>query len=181
MGKLYEINTEIARLQERLEYDAATDTYVDLDTGEMMSEEEMQALFDELGMDKYECLCWMVKCRQNDMAEAEALKAEAKRLMERAKRFEKRAERFLAIIDRECYGMPTDFGIVSLKYTTSHPLEYDERDTENIIAFLEEHGYDDCLKYEQPKLVKDAIKKRIKAGVNIPFCRILDKKNAILK
>ena len=178
--KLYEINEEVARLQERVEYDPDFDGYVDLDTGEIMTDEELDKLFEDLQMDKYETLCWMAKCRLNDLAEAVAIREEEKRLAARRKRFEKRAERFLEIIDRECYGQPTDFGVASLKYTMSHPLDFPEEKEAEIIKWLEEHGHEDAVKVEK-EIKKSVVTKLIKAGVTVPDCKILDKKNANLK
>lgn len=177
MSKLYEIAQEIERIQERVEWDG--EQYVDLDTGEIMSEEDLQALFQSLNMDKKEILTWMAKCVINDRAEADALTAEEKRLKARREAKEKRVERFLAILDRECAGEKTDLGVATVSYRASHPLEVE--DDKALISWLESNGYDECVKYADPEIRKADVTKLIKSGVKVPGAKIGDKVNMSLK
>lgn len=174
---LYQINTELERLQNRIEYSDAIGDYVDLDTGEILTDEELQKLFDGLQMDKQEALKCLVGMILSDRQTAAAIREEEKRLATRRKAFECRAERYLTLIDKEC-GTTTDFGIATLKYTTSHPL--DCKDEKEAIKWLEEKGYTDCVKVTK-ELKKAEAKKALKDGVKIPGCTILDKKSVSLK
>lgn len=181
MAHLYEINAEIERMQNRIEWEPDANAYVDYDTGEILSDEELDAMFAELKMDKHEILVWMAKCVLNDRSEAESIRAEEKRLAERRKRFEKRAERFERIIDRECAGENTDLGVATMKYTTSHPLEFKEEQEQAIIKWLEEKGYKECVKVTK-EIRKTETKNLInKKGIMVPGCTVADKKNPSLK
>lgn len=180
MSRLYEINNEIARVQERIEWNDEHKTWVDLDTGEMLSDEEMDALFSELQMSKREVLVWMAKCVLNDRSEALAIREEEKRLAVRRKRFEKRAERFESIIDRECNGVNTDLEVATMKYTMGHPLDFPVEKEGEIIRWLEENGHGDCVKVEK-EVRKTETKKLINSGVAVPDCRVIDRKSPSLK
>ena len=179
MSKLYEINQEVARIQERVEWDG--EQYVDLDTGEIMTEEELEELFQSLDMDKHEILVWMAKCIINDRSEADAIKAEEKRLAERRKAKEKRIERFMAIIDRECAGKKTDLEIATFSYRKSEAVVWDDKDAPDIICWLEEHGHDDCLKYQEPEIRKDPLKQLINSGVHVPLAMVEKRNKGNLK
>lgn len=179
MSKLYEIAQEIERIQERVEWDG--EQYVDLDTGEIMSEEDLQALFQSLNMDKKEILTWMAKCVINDRAEADALKAEEKRLKARREAKEKRVERFLAILDRECAGEKTNLGVATMSYRKSEAVVFDEKDVPDITKWLETHGHEDCLNYKVPEIRKTELKALIKGGVHVPLAMVEERLNGKLK
>ena len=181
MGKLYEINSEIQRLQDRCEYSNEVDAYVDLDTGEIMTDEELEKLFQELNMDKREIMEWMAKGVLNDRAEAEAIKAEEKRLADRRKRFERRADWFEQILIREAGGVKRELGVASVSFRKSKAVVFEEKDVPDIICWLEEHGYDDCLKYIQPEVRKMEVRTLIEGGVDVPFCKIEERVNGTLK
>lgn len=177
--RLYEINAEFARLQERVEWDG--ERYIDLDTGEIMTDEELDRLFEELGMAKDEILRWLAKSVINDRAEAEAIKAEEKRLKERRERFEKRAERFEDIIRRECGGVTTDLGVATMAYRKSQAVEFKDEDIPDILAWLEEHDHTEAIKYIEPEVRKTELKKIIKSGEKVPYAAIVDRVNGKLK
>lgn len=175
---LYQISQEIERLQNRVSYDNEIEAYVDLDTGEILTDEELNSMFAELGMEKKEILEWMAKCVINDRSEAEAIKAEEKRLAERRKRFEKRAERFLSIIDRECAGENTNLGVATMKYTLTRSLE--TTDEEEAMQWLEASGHEDMIRVKK-ELKKTEIKKLIQSGTIVPGVEIAERKSASLK
>lgn len=176
--ELYKINAEMERLQNRLEWNEDIGDYVDLDTGEILTEEEIKLLFDGLQMDKEEAMRCLVGMILSDRAQAEAIKLEEKRLAGRRKAFERRAEKYFAIIDAECAGVKKDFGIATMKYTTSHPLECD--DAAAAIKWLEDNDHKDCVKVTK-ELKKTEAKSLLKSGEKIPGCRIADKKSPSLK
>jgi hypothetical protein len=179
--KLWEINVEIDRILNRVEWDIDAGAFVDPDTGEIMTSEELDAELDRLDMDRDEILQYLAKKVLNIRGEIAALKPEIVRLQEMKKKREKKEERLLAIIDRECKGENKDLGVAAFSYRMSHPLEYDPAAVPDIIAWLEENNHDDCLKYAEPEIKKDEVKKLLKAGENVPYCSIADKRNGSLK
>ena len=172
--KLYEINAELQRLQDRVEWQEDEKCFLDLDTGEILDDDELDAIFMDLQMERADRIEWMCRMRQNDKAEAEAIKREVQRLQSRQKQYERRADYFEKLILSQC-PKAEDFGVFSVKYTTTHPLEYEPRDEMAIIEWLENNGHDSCVKYALPELRKDDIKKLIKSGVKVPKCKIADK------
>ncbi len=175
--KLYEINQEIERLTNVVEYDPERAAFIDTDTGEILTEEELDGLFEQLQMDKHEILTWLAKEVLNLRADIDAYKAEEKRLKDRRVRLEKKAERFLRIIDRECNGETTDFGVATMKYITTHPVEI-----ENEAAALSYLGqtHPECLKVTT-EISKTEVKKLIQKGWAIPGIELLDKRSGSLK
>lgn len=180
MSKLYEINQQLDELF-AFEWSDEFQAFVYPDTGEFYDEEAFQQRMADLQMVKDEILQWMAKKVLNDRSDVDALKQEEKRLADRRKSIERRVDRFLAILDRECGGEKKDLGVATVSYRTSHPLEIIEGNEEDIIAWLEENNHYECLDYIDPKLRKTEITKLIKAGENVPFCKVGDKKNMSLK
>lgn len=179
MGKLYEINGELERLNSSMEWNPDMEAWVDVDTGEIVSNEEYEARVAALGLQKKEIMEWMGKSILNDRAEVEMLKAEIGRLRDKVQRHERREERFLWLLDRECAGKKTDLGVCTVNYRVSHPLVCDDEGA--LIRWLEKNGHDECLKYADPELRKSDVAKLIKSGVDVPGTRIGDKVNVSLK
>ena len=102
--KLYEINSELIDLLDRLEPDP--------ETGEVPADyEEIIAQIDALALRKEEILQYLAKLALNYRAETAALKAEEARLKERRDTLSAKEERLIRILDRECDGVTTDLGI----------------------------------------------------------------------
>ena len=57
----------------------------------------------------------------------------------------------------------------------------DEKNEQDIIAWIEDHAYDDCLKYSEPEIRKDPLKKLINSGVNVPFASVEKRNKGSLK
>lgn len=180
MGKLYEINQELNSLF-CFEWDEEHEAWIYPDTGEFFSDDEFQKRMADLNMDRQSILEWMAKEMLNDAAELETLKAEIKRLTARKKHLEDRVERFRTILERECGGLKTDLGVATFSYRKSEAVVWDEKDAPDIICFLEEHGYDDCLKYNEPEIKKDPLKKLINSGVHVPLAMIEKRNKGSLK
>ena len=174
---LYQINEELERLQNMIEYNPDLGDYVDLDTGEILTDVELQKMFDEMKMDKQEALKCLVGMILSDRQTGAAIREEEKRLANRRKAYERRADRYQAIVEAEC-PEKTDFGIATLKYTTSHPLECESE--AEAIKWLEDNGHAECVKVTK-ELKKTETKGIIKEGAKVPGCKIVDKKSASLK
>lgn len=170
--KLYEVNLAIME---------TIDEFVDVETGEIIGDtEEMQRRLDLLEIEKDRILEYLAKLVLNYRAEQGAIKAEVERLSDRKKKLERREERILAIIDRECAGEKRDLGIAEVGYRKSTSTEIDN--AEQAINWLETHGYDDCLKYADPTVVKSKVKALItKKGIEIPGVHLAEKNNMSLK
>lgn len=179
--KLYEINAEIDRLNESVFWDAEHSAWVDADTGEILTQEQLDSMYDSLNMNKHDILVWLAKTVLNDRADIDALKAEEQRLKARREQIQKRVDRMTGIIERECEGTKTDLEVATMNYRTSHPLQFDDKDVPNIVSWLETNGYDDCVKYAEPELRKSDITKLIKSGIDVPMCRIDNRVNGTLK
>lgn len=179
MSKLYEINQQIAELADRCEWDG--EQFIDLETGEIMTEEQYTDLFAELQMSKQEILEWMAKQTISDRAEAESIKAEIARLTDRMNKFKKRAERLESIIIRECDGKKTNLGVADVTFRKSEATEVSEDMKPQIIEWLEKNGHDDCLNYKAPEIRKTELKTLIKSGVTVPGCKVVDRLNGKLK
>lgn len=181
MNSLYEINGEIARLQERVEWSDEANGFLDLDTGEILTEEELNKLFDDLQMDKRERLECMAKCVINDRGQVTSIDAEIKRLTALKKRFEHRAETFEEIIVRECHGEKTQLGVATVSFRKSTVVEYAPEKLESIVQWLEDCGYDKCVRRKAPELDKNAVKSLAKTGLYIPDVNIVEKLNGSLR
>lgn len=171
--KLYEVNDLIQHLLDSLG--------IDPETGEIVEEPTDETLWDELlalQMERDRILDYLVKAALNARSEACAIKEEEKRLKARRERLENRDKRLVRILDREC-GEKTDFGIATLSYRKSESL--DVKDSQATIKWLKEHGYGDCIKYPEPEVMKDPVKKLLKKENNIPGVELVSKNNASLK
>lgn len=180
MGKLYEINQELDSLF-CFEWDEEHEAWIYPDTGEFFSDEEFQQRMTELSMNRHEILEWMAKDMLNNSAELETLKTEIRRLTARKKHMEDRVERFRQILERECGGQKTDLGVATFSYRKSEAAVWDEKDAPDIICWLEEHGHDDCLKYIDPEIRKDPLKKLINSGVHVPLAMVEKRNKGNLK
>ena len=181
MGKLYEINMELERLNESMVWMPELNTWCDVDTGEIITNSEYQQRLDKLGLDKHSILEYLAKCVLNERAEIESLKAEINRLNERKKNKERLVERFLTILDRECAGERTDLGVATMSYRKSEAVEWEPINEPNLIDWLEKNGHDECLKFNVPEVRKTELKALIKGGVEVPGASIVQRNNASLK
>lgn len=171
--KLYEIAAELQRLQDRVEWQEDEKCFLDLDTGELLTEDQLDAIFTDLEMDRKARIQWLWKMMRNDESSANALRCEITRLQKLLKQRTRRAEYFEKLI-LGYVTEPEDFGLFEVKFTTSHPLDCDDED--KTAEWLSENGYDDCLKYEKPTLIKDKVKKLIKSGVKVFGARIANRR-----
>ena len=181
MAKLYEINNELYNLLFNFEWDEEYQAWIYADTGEFFTDEEFHKRMDQLNMDKKSIMEWMAKEMLNSASDLEGLKAEVKRLNARKKQTEDRIERFRQILERECDGKKTDLGVATFSYRKSSAVVWDEHNADDIICWLEEHGHDDCLKYQEPEIRKTELKKLISSGQDVPFAKIEERYNGSLK
>ena len=163
--KLYEINAEILRLTDQIEFDE--------ETGEILC--DIDAIYDAIGalqMEKKSILEYLAKIVLNLRAEAAAVKTEEQRLKERREKLSKKEERLMKILDRECAGEKTDLGVATFSYRkTSH---VDVSDAAKAIRWLKRNKHLDCFRVPAPEVAKTEVKKLINAGTKVPGCVVVE-------
>lgn len=163
--KLYEINAEILRLTDQIEFDE--------ETGEILC--DIDAIYDAIGalqMEKKSILEYLAKIVLNLRAEAAAVKTEEQRLKERREKLSRKEERLMKILDRECAGEKTDLGVATFSYRkTSH---VDVSDAAKAIRWLKRNKHLDCFRVPAPEVAKTEVKKLINAGTNVPGCAVVE-------
>lgn len=163
--KLYEINAEILRLTDQIEFDE--------ETGEILC--DIDAIYDAIGalqMEKKSILEYLAKIVLNLRAEAAAVKSEEQRLKERREKLSKKEERLMKILDRECAGEKTDLGVATFSYRkTSH---VDVSDAAKAIRWLKRNKHLDCFRVPAPEVAKTEVKKLINAGTKVPGCAVVE-------
>ena len=163
--KLYEINAEILRLTDQIEFDE--------ETGEILC--DIDAIYDAIGalqMEKKSILEYLAKIVLNLRAEAAAVKTEEQRLKERREKLSRKEDRLMKILDRECAGEKTDLGVATFSYRkTSH---VDVSDAPKAIRWLKRNKHLDCFRVPAPEVAKTEVKKLINAGTNVPGCAVVE-------
>lgn len=66
---------------------------------------------------------------------------------------------------------------VSFRKTASVQID----DQDNLIRWLEQNGYDGCLKYKDPEVSKTELGKLMKAGTPVPFAYIKESQSVGVK
>ena len=163
--KLYEINAEILRLTDQIEFDE--------ETGEILC--DIDAIYDAIGalqMEKKSILEYLAKIVLNLRAEAAAVKTEEQRLKERREKLSRKEDRLMKILDRECAGEKTDLGVATFSYRkTSH---VDVSDAPKAIRWLKRNKHLDCFRVPAPEVAKTEVKKLINAGTKVPGCVVVE-------
>lgn len=149
----------------------AFDSAVDMETGEIVSEEAYEAL-DCLQMEfnqKAEGILLWIK---NLSAEAEALKKEKNAFADRQAAVERKAESLKKYISGVLCGNKFSTERVSVTWRKSESVEYDG----NVYDLPEE-----LLKYKEPEINKTELKKRLKSGEIIDGASLVQKNNIQIK
>lgn len=170
--KLYEINSELIALLDRLEPDP--------ETGEIPADyEEIIAEINTLSMQREEILQYLAKLALNYRAETAALKAEEARLKERRDTLSSKEERLIRILDRECDGVTTDLGVATFSYRKTSRVEV--RDEASAVKWLKEHNCTSAFRVPEPTVYKAEVKKLLSAGQEIPGCAVVEDRSCSLK
>lgn len=155
MRPLYEIDNEILGC-------------VDLETGEIIDEERLEALEMERDAKIEGIILW----RKDLMAEAEAVKTEGKKLYDRAKACENKAEQLKRYIEHALEGnkFKTERCSVSYRSTKSIVIDNPLVLNEKFLKPLDEKWFS-----------KDAIKAAIESGENVIGAHQEEKQSIIIK
>lgn len=148
---------------------------VDHETGELLDFDA----FADLQMEREKKIEAMALWVKDLSSTASAIKAEVDTLMERKRVAERRCEslkRYLAeILQGEKFTTPRC--AVSFRKSTSVQVD----DTEKLVCWLEQNGYDDCVKYKEPEVSKAEVGKLIKSGMPVPFAHLENKQSVGVK
>ena len=150
------------------EIDQKMQNLVDPETGELMDYEA----FAQLQMDREQKIENMALWVKDLSAEAKAIREEEDNLKERRKAMENRAERLKTYLSIALGGkkFQTPRCAVTFRKTTAVQID----DQEKLILWLEQNGYDDCVKYKEPEVSKTELGKLLKSGTPVPFACIKD-------
>ena len=159
---LYEINEQLLAC-------------IDDETGEIINPEQLEAL--QLAKEeKLENIGLYIK---NLTSEIEAIRAEEKALAERRKAKENKVDRLTDYLAFALDGKPFETAKMSVKYTKSKALEI--VDAELLIYYLQNMGFDHCLKYSLPEIKKSEVTRLIKEGANVPAVQMVERQNIKVK
>lgn len=155
--------------------DDAIEKLVDPETGELKDYEA----FASLQMERNRKIEGMALWVKNLTAEANAIKAEEDGLKERRKALEKKAEGIRGYLTRITGGQAFHSAKAQIGFRTSKTLEVFNPSA--TVKWLEENGFDDYVKYSEPEVVKDGVKKLLKTVEHIPGCVLEEHKNISIK
>lgn len=148
---------------------------VDPETGELL---DLDA-FEELQMEREQKIESMALWVKELSATAAAIKSEIDSLADRKRAADRRCEslkRYLAeILQGEKFSTPRC--AVSFRKSTSVQVD----DTEKLVRWLEQNGYDDCVKYKEPEVSKAEVGKLLKSGMPVPFAHLENKQSVGVK
>ena len=159
---LYEIDQKMQRL-------------VDPETGELMDYEAFAAL----QMDREKKIENMALWVKDLSAEAKAIKEEEDNLRDRRRGMENKAERLKTYLSIALGGEKFQTARCAVSFRKTASVQIDDQD--NLIRWLEQNGYDDCLKYKEPEVSKTELGKLMKAGTPVPFAYIKESQSVGVK
>ncbi len=163
--KLYETNKQLEELVMQLRPDE--------ETGEMPENtDEIIEQIKNLQATKEEILNWIAREVLNARADHAAIKAEEERLHRTRQAKESLINRLISILDYECAGQNTDFGVCKLTHRKTTKTEV--TDAEAAVNFLQRTGHDDALKYTEPEVNRTVAKDLIRHGVPVPGVELVD-------
>ena len=169
---LYKINEQLDELLSRLT--------VDSETGEVGDEQfDLMAEIDALEMEKREIIEYLAKKVLNLRSDEAALKAEEERLKKRRQSMETAEKSIMDVLSRECGGQKTDLGVATVRYTPSQGTVL--TDETAAIQWCYANHHEDCLTVALPKVNRDAVKRLLKSGVQIPGAELENRMNCSLK
>ena len=157
------------------EIDQKMQSLVDPETGELMDYEAFAAL----QMDREKKIENMALWVKDLSAEAKAIKEEEDNLRDRRRGMENKAERLKTYLSIALGGEKFQTARCAVSFRKTASVQIDDQD--NLIRWLEQNGYDDCLKYKEPEVSKTELGKLMKAGTPVPFAYIKESQSVGVK
>ena len=130
-------------------------------------------------MQRADILQYLAKVVLDTRADVSALKAEEKRLRERRAALERRDENLMDILDRECDGEKTDCGVATICYRKTTKVDIEDNTT--AMDWLIKNGYMDFIRYAEPEISKNDVKKLLSSGSEIPGAALVQDMSCSLK
>ena len=159
--KLYEIDNAILEC-------------IDMETGEVIDAEKLDALNMERDAKIENVVCWIKDLK----AEAEAIKAEKQKLAERQKVAENKAESLKKWVAYALGGQKFSTAKCAVSFRNTESVEITPEGLENLMR----GGNDELLTYKTPEPNKTAIKNAIKNdGLNVAGVQLVQNVSTIIK
>ena len=160
---LYEINEQIQNILENC---------YDPETGEIY-DEELMVQYDSLRLQREEKAENVACYIKNLRAESAAIKEEAKKLAARAKSAENKADHLEDYLQYCLQGEKLNTTRCAVSYRKSKKVEFDEN---RLFEVPEKY-----LRYKDPELDKKAVTEALKAGEEVPGCKLVENVSMIIK
>ena len=157
------------------EIDQKMQSLVDPETGELMDYEAFAAL----QMDREKKIENMALWVKDLSAEAKAIKEEEDNLRDRRRGMENKAERLKTYLSIALGGEKFQTARCAVSFRKTASVQIDDQD--NLIHWLEQNGYDGCIKYKEPEVSKTELWKLMKAGTPVPFAYIKESQSVGVK
>ena len=154
------------------EIDNAILDCIDLETGEVIDTERLDALNMERDAKIENVVLWI----KDLMAEAKAIKVEKQKLAERQKIAENKAESLKKWIAYALGGQKFITAKCAVSFRASEGVEVSEEGLNNLI-----NGHADLLTYKAPEPNKTAIKQALKDGLTVAGVELVRNTNVIIK
>ena len=154
------------------EIDNAILDCIDLETGEVIDTERLDALNMERDVKIENVVLWIKDLK----AEAEAIKAEKLALAERQKITENKAESLKKWVAYALGGQKFSTAKCAVSFRNTESVEVTE---EGLEALMKEH--DELLTYKAPEPNKKAIKDAIKDGLSVAGVQLVQNVSTIIK
>ena len=154
------------------EIDNAILDCIDLETGEVIDIERLDALNMERDAKVENVACWI----KDLMAEANAIKAEKQKLAERQKVAENKAESLKKWLAYALGGQKFSTAKCAVSFRNAESVEVTE---EGLEVLMKEH--DELLTYKKPEPNKKAIKDAIKDGLSVAGVQLVQNVSTIIK
>lgn len=154
------------------EIDNAILDCIDLETGEVIDAEKLDALNMERDAKIENVACWIKDLR----AENEAIKSEKQKLDSRRKVNDNKIESLMGWLNYALNGTKFKTGKCAISFRNTESVEVTEEGLENLM-----NGHDDLLTYKAPEPNKTAIKQALKDGLTVAGVELVRNTNVIIK
>jgi len=154
------------------EIDNAILDCIDLETGEVIDAERLDALNMERDAKIENVACWIKDLK----AEAEAIKAEKQALAERQRVAENKAESLKKWLAYALDGQKFGTAKCAISFRNTESVEVTD---EGLEALMKEHN--ELLTYKKPEPNKTAIKQALKDGLTVAGVELVRNTNVIIK
>ena len=154
------------------EIDNAILDCIDLETGEVIDTERLDALNMERDAKIENVACWI----KDLMAEANAIKVEKQKLAERQKVAENKAESLKKWVAYALDGQKFSTAKCAVSFRNTESVEVTDEGLEALMK-----GHDELLMYKKPEPNKKAIKDAIKDGLSVAGVQLVQNVSTIIK